>query len=371
MQLLVLLLFFIKIEIVVSSSSCVWTVNLGGSANLLGAMAGNQRLLCGVCDKDVAGRQIMECELCQAQFHLKYLDITENVYKVWCSKDTICFICDECRSSGTLKQFKDLKKQNDVTQKYIYKIAENIQSQSLLIEKIGKGVTQYSDNVKNAICKIRESNDSIASAMKSVSDGMQSIQDAVTELSLEREERATSMKDVIAGIDAIRKTVEELSTGSESRSRDSGVYYASIVRSERAKQLCVIKSKKEGQAHDVTRDDVKKLIDPTKVDVSGIRPAGGGGVAVVCDSEAAVCGVSEMVRGHMGEDYDVSVSRAMLPRVKLFGLSEKRKSEEIIDLLLALCVRADEITVLTVRETKRRNCFEAFVELPPRLTMSY
>lgn len=334
------------------------------------AMAESQgrNQLCGVCDGDVAGRQSMECELCQAQFHLKCLNLTESVYKVWCAKDAICFICDECRSGGSLKQFKELKKQNDVTQQYIYKIDENIQSQSLVMGKIGKGMTQYSDNVKTAICKIRESNDSIADAIKSVNDGMQSIQEAVSDLSLERTQRASSMREIMAGMDSIKKAVEDLSTKSEGRPERMGISYASVVRSERAKQLCVIKPKREGQTQDATRDDVKRLIDPTKVDVSGIRAAGGGGVAVVCDSEAALSGVSEMVRRQMGEEYEVCISKAMQPRVRLFGLSERRESEELIDLLITqnhLCVTADQVRVLTMRESRRRNCFEALVELPP------
>lgn len=105
--------------------------------------------------------------------------------------------------------------------------------------------------------------------------------------------------------------------------------YANVAKTKKQDPVLVIKPKNSEQKNMITKNDVKKHIDPVELEVSGIRNISNGGILVECKNEEAVKKLKEEAVKKLGEDYSVSVPKKLTPRVKVIGLSEKLQPEQI------------------------------------------
>lgn len=293
---------------------------------------------CGVCDKPASDHQHIECEICDASYHLKCVDYTHAEYKIWSLRENIFYMCDGCKNNSTVQQYRELKKVMMVIQQYTHKIDECVQSQTGLINTIGRGVTLYNENCGKFINAANDSRDSVANAAKKIEDHVEKIEEAILHISGQPREFA-------------------------------GPTYADVLRATgKAKPICIIRPKEDCQDEASTRSEIKSIVDPTKISVSGLRSAGSGGVAVMCDDADALEKVREIVEKNLSERYEVAAAKVMLPRLKLVGLSEEWESDKLRSLLVSqngLSVNPDDLRVVTTRAMRNRRGFDVVLEAPP------
>lgn len=302
-------------------------------------MDGNGNTLhCDVCKVKDLSLQYMTCEFCEALSHVKCLNFGDKEYRIWSTKDAMCFVCDECRKSPQLKQFKELRKQNDVLEKFIYKIDERMQSQSVDINTIGNGTSLGNDNIKAVLNKVTDLGKTMSESLKELK---QCVITAVGENHLCKSPRV------------------ENSYSSALKSTTVG-----------SKSVCVIKPKNDKQDRHTTKKKVMKEIDPINISVSGMRGVSGGGVAILCDTTEALNGVKEIAEKKLGDFYDVSIPKPRNPRIKLSGLSEKPTDDDLKRMLIAqndLVYGEGDIRVISILSTRRGIFFDAIIEVPPQL----
>lgn len=89
--------------------------------------------------------------------------------------------------------------------------------------------------------------------------------------------------------------------------------------------VVVIKPKTEKQTSSSTQEDLKVNIDPTEVEIRGIKNLSKGGVVIGCKTKETVEKLKQETEKKMGEKYTVSVPEARKPKVKIVGMKEKMK----------------------------------------------
>ncbi|KAK4881871.1 hypothetical protein RN001_005190 [Aquatica leii] len=94
-------------------------------------------------------------------------------------------------------------------------------------------------------------------------------------------------------------------------------------------QLIVNQDKIKKQKSVDTKNDIKKCIDPTDMNITGIRPVSNGGILIECKNKDDVCKLKEKAETKMGESYKIQLPKKKLPRIKIVGLSENLPPEII------------------------------------------
>lgn len=145
--------------------------------------------------------------------------------------------------------------------------------------------------------------------------------------------------------------------------------YSEKVKAKKSDPVVVLKPKTDQNANQ-TMTEIKKAIDPTELNISGLRYVSKGGVLIECKNEETVNKLKEEAQRKLGEKYDVTIPKKGIPRVKIVGLHEKISETEIEARIKQQndYINQDNacVKVVYITETKnKRNNYTAFLEVDP------
>lgn len=118
-----------------------------------------------------------------------------------------------------------------------------------------------------------------------------------------------------------------------SKPSEQKISYADKVKS--SEPVLVIKPKDESQKSVTTREEVKELIDPTDIEISGLKTISNGGIAIECKNKEAISKLKAEASSKMGERYNINEPRKRNPRIKIVGMREQRNAEDIKNKMMA------------------------------------
>jgi phage-related protein len=105
--------------------------------------------------------------------------------------------------------------------------------------------------------------------------------------------------------------------------------YAQKVKEKVSESVLIIQPKNNDQNSMETQKQIKEKIDPTEVEVQGIRNVRRGGVLLSCKSKKDVKKLQEVVEEKMGDEYQLKIPEGMNPQVKIVNITEKWDAVEL------------------------------------------
>lgn len=108
--------------------------------------------------------------------------------------------------------------------------------------------------------------------------------------------------------------------------------YSGVVKNP---PIIIVKPKDTTQSCSVTKDDMRKSIDPTGLPICGVRNVSKGGIVIECTNKNASLTLQNDVAKKLGSNYKVDIPGKRNPKVRITGLSEELPSEIIISKILA------------------------------------
>lgn len=249
--------------------------------------------------------------LCERQFHTKCVGLQDNQWKFIVDHVNIAWFCDSCVESGIT---------------------------------------------------------SIKDVLKDMTSSMKALEDNVNNQEVGNEKQEKLLSELVS---TVRRMDENITTDTKKiieHQEGSKTSYADKVKSKKNNQVVLIKPKEAQQNSIKTKEEVKKNIDPTTLEISGLRNIHNGGVLVECKTKESLIRLKEEIKQKLGDKYDTSAPKKRVPTVKVVGMSEKLEAKAIEEKILAqnLFLKQNEasITVVHVYEKKgpRRN-FVAYVEV--------
>lgn len=178
------------------------------------------------------------------------------------------------------------------------------------------------------------------------------------------------IKDEMAGLKAemaeLKKRMSEMKTETYDRevfsvgSRNTRKTYAETA----GKESVLILKPKKNQNCAVTEKDVKKIIDPTKVNINNLRRMPSGGVAIEFVDVLKSKEMEEVVKENLGKNYEVTVPELKNPRIKIIGINEELTDDVLKNALESQneFLKDKDMKIIKVFKTKRDD-FTAIVEL--------
>ncbi|KAK4874062.1 hypothetical protein RN001_013422 [Aquatica leii] len=132
-------------------------------------------------------------------------------------------------------------------------------------------------------------------------------------------------------------------------------------------QLIVNQDKIKKQKSVDTKNDIKKCIDPTDMNITGIRPVSNGGILIECKNKDDVCKLKEKAETKMGESYKIQLPKKKLPRIKIVGLSENLPPEIIEEKIKMqnshINSEKSSLKIVHTKEGRNRKSYIAYAEV--------
>lgn len=144
--------------------------------------------------------------------------------------------------------------------------------------------------------------------------------------------------------------------------------YAEKLKLKKHEPVIIIKPKNQEQKSSDTKREIKKSIDPTDLEISGLRTLSKGSVVIECKNKETISKIKEKAQDKLGDDYEVTVPKKRMPKIKIVGLSERLAPEIIEEKIKCqnnyLESENVSIKVTYVRENKKgRGSFTAIAEV--------
>lgn len=91
----------------------------------------------------------------------------------------------------------------------------------------------------------------------------------------------------------------------------------------------IVISPKEDQTSEKTKEDIKLNINPVETGITGIKNAINGKVIINCKNKDTKTMLKEQIEEKLGNNYGVKIPEKRFPCVKIIGVSESFKEEDI------------------------------------------
>lgn len=170
------------------------------------------------------------------------------------------------------------------------------------------------------------------------------------------------INELVAKVDKISKTVNKKGHEiNKVRTESVSSTYADKVKLRTPvsnKQFMLLKPKDINQSSSITRDELKKHIDPVDFAINNMRTISKGGIIVECESKEVAEQLRKSTENKLGTDYEVVSPNAINPRIKILGISEKLDNDQILSYLVKqnqFIEEKDVIKVLKLEESKNNN----------------
>ena len=116
--------------------------------------------------------------------------------------------------------------------------------------------------------------------------------------------------------------------------------FANVLKNySQPQHVVVIKPKDTTQVNKKTFDEISAQISPSVKGINKVRNAANGGIIVECNSSKAVDCLKHDAVNKLGGDYTVSIPAKKLPKIRVFGLSDRLQPSEICNRLRSITYR--------------------------------
>lgn len=261
---------------------------------------------CGRCYGDIKrGEKVLPCSgWCEKLYHTKCVDISNDEFSYISSKKYIGWFCECCLE----------KKSN-----YMRNLLEEMKE---VLQKVSTEMVQQNGKIENLGTLLKTNNDDLQITLK------------------QKIEKQDPME----------------------------TSYASKLNIGKQDPVVLIKPKNQDQKSIETKNEIKKSIDPTDLEFSGLRHVSKGGIIIECKNKEAVSKLQDKAKTKLGDDYEISIPKKKSPRVKIVGLSEKLSFEVIEEKIKSqnsyLEMEDALIKVVHIKEGKgRRKFYTVFAEV--------
>lgn len=171
--------------------------------------------------------------------------------------------------------------------------------------------------------------------------------------------------------DTVRQQSEEFDSGMQKLMDKQEVFtmtYADKAKVKKHEPVLIIKPKDEGQKSMITKEEIRKNIDPTTIEIAGVKHASRGGIIIECKNKEAISQLKSEAERTLGEKYNINIPKQRKPRVKIVGMMERRDLGEVEEKIKAqnhFLTDKAEIKVVYVAPTKNRRFsnYFAYVEV--------
>lgn len=268
-----------------------------------------QEQVCFVCDKDLSS-DIIRCKgVCNISAHAKCLELTKTVSKALQEITNLSYVCDDCKDNSYEAINVKLNKILSVIHIYDERVTRNEKQIVRIVEQI--------DDLKSVVS---EKTEKIVDEMKN------------------RAIPAPGKNEIAQS-------------------------YAEKVKMINNESLLMLKPKCN-QNSAVTEGEVKKHIDPTKVNIKSLKKMPKGGILIECVDLSEKREVEKIMTEKMSDNYEVVVPNLTNPRVKIVGINEEMEESELIKALKSQndFLKGSDIKIVHFFGTRRKD-FTAIVEL--------
>lgn len=235
---------------------------------------------CEKCSADITEKEeeddeAFKCDFCNSWHHCKCDDLTKKDLKAWKKGNRLKIFCSDCEKSQDNSIMSKLLELTTV----VYKIDLAMQER--------KPVHQVNDNVLLAMAK---------------------------------------------RVEYIERKLVDMNIGTNLPGPSANQSFANVVKSDKIKPAVVIKPKAK-QNSKKTMDDIVNKVDKSQVSVCGTRHIREGGVVLRCNNKNETMKVKEMVRGSLGDEYEVVLPAIKNPRVRITNVCTSIEDNDIINAL--------------------------------------
>lgn len=315
---------------------------------------------CNKCRGTIRGETGIRCAgVCKKTFHFstKCSGLDSYSSNILNSVPMLRFICDECMGCITdvseilFKVQQNLEASTTYLSQFKHVLDDALQSNrteiKLLLEAVEstfgerlKSLSSLHESCKQTICDMKE----VSEVAVKFSNHSEAISNQL--------EKFTANIDVISNMDA---GINKLTVKSNSKT-----LYSEVVKKN---PVVMIKPKKT-QTSKLTKEDVKKAIDPVNFNLGGIVERNDGNVVIICDDENTTKNISETAANKLSENYNIVVPKEINPKILIVGITEKYEKEEIIKMIVKQNIITAENQIKIVRIYKnKKNEFNAIVEI--------
>lgn len=257
--------------------------------------------LCYICEEEITDDdEFSSCDSCDCVFHHKCANVRVKDKDARLRSNCLRLFCPECfkeKSNGTFEKLKEIAK-------ILYKIDHFNQEQ---------------------IVKQQKSDDVIASLTQQI-------------ISLE-----SKIDSLGNGRDA-NKTMTKTNT------------HLDTVKRSDIKPAVVIRPKNKQQSSQ-TLSDITGKVGKSTVNVCGTRNVRDGGIVLRCDNSTETMKVKQLVVDSLGDDYEVTLPKIKLPRLRISNIDPEIKNDEILSELKSHnpTINNMNMRVITVLSRKYRD----------------
>jgi hypothetical protein len=160
-----------------------------------------------------------------------------------------------------------------------------------------------------------------------------------------------------AAIEELKDSVANLLSNKKSNDEESKkekFSFADMVKRQSNGPLMIVKPKNATQQSDETKKIIKERIDPVVVPVNTIKSVSNGSVLIQCNDSNKIEECKKSLESHLGEDYEVSVSKQRQPAFKIVGLNEMSSPEILIQRLKSQNAFIPSNAEFTITELKKK-----------------
>lgn len=270
--------------------------------------------LCSKCNGEFKrNEKNLSCNgWCDQIFHPKCVKVSDEIWKIITEVNNILWCCDQC---CTMKQFTMRKMVSDMRMA--------LQGWRKDLDKCAEGVKEQETAISTLTNTVREKYEEINSSIKKVAEN----------------------------------------------EHPNKALYADKLKMKKNEPVLVVKPKNEGQKSVVTKEAIKSSIDPTTIEISGVKHASRGGIIIECKNQEAVSKLKEEAETKLGSQYNISVPKKRKPRIKIVGMSNRMTGNEIETKIMTqnhfLEQGKANLSVVHVGDMKNRKtpCYFAYAEL--------
>lgn len=259
---------------------------------------------CHKCKTDVEDDEpSFECDGCIKWFHIKCDKVKKSDVNSRSGSERLRVYCADCCKSPSMANIENIK----TILKVVFKMDAEMQRQSML----------HSD----VACHLDKIKSELASLKNEIGDVNKTI-----------------------GANAMANNEQKKGT------------FASVVRAA-TKPAVIIKPKTVQQNSKATIDDIKSHVDYKHIDVCGHRNVRGGGIAVMCGSNASTMKMKNIISSKFGDKYEVNLPETLKPRVKIMNAMNDVPEQEIVNELRRQndwLEDTDDIVLKKILEKKNR-----------------
>lgn len=99
---------------------------------------------------------------------------------------------------------------------------------------------------------------------------------------------------------------------------------------KRSSNVVIIRPKDSEQESKKTMSAIKSKISPTKKNIIKVKNVSKGGVIIECGTKDDIADLKTDAENKLGDNYDVLIPEKKLPKLRVFGISDKMTADEIL-----------------------------------------